>query len=1366
MSARLSNISAVFALGVVLATSSFAEESGEDWAGIRREYEREILPLVGKYCIKCHSTRKHKGELDLERFKGLAEVRMDLKPWQKMVDQLANDEMPPKKSPQPSAAEQKRLLGWIDSLLVGEARERAGDPGRVILRRLNNTEYNNTIRDLTGLKLDPTRHFPVDGAAGEGFTNTGASLVLSPALLNKYLDAAREVTSHLVLTPEGLEFFKGTNRLEWSHTLEDKLRAFYRLYVPDDGKVPLDDYLEATLTLRSGAGSQAAVEDLAREKKLNSRYLAALWKVFTSKTDSPVIDRLQLVWRDSKPGDLAALKSTIEGLQKILWRINNVGHYKKWQEEVDAVIETVALEAPADPAGGEEESVIYLAAGGGGDGAGEDWVLWDLPRLEGGRGKPIYLRDLRRVHRRLERESAAILDALPEYLEGAAEVHRKQGSRSEIVAKHELDAERFARFLGFSGIGGSASPIKTYLVERWQHEQHPFVKAWGPKATPNIVSNPTDGTVRIPGWLRPHKVAVHPFPGVFVAVGWKSPVSGSFRAELFVKDEHPECGDGVGWKLELWRDGATRALASGRIDKGAETKTGIIEGLEITRGDYVSLVIDPGGGSHSCDLTGIDLVLSETTGKKRRWGLAADVAGNLQEANPHDDSLGNNGVWHFYRGKIGEKTPPRDLIPKGSILAHWREALDAGEPAGKLEALAIEARRRLTSGQGKAGPDLELLNRLKAVTGPFFSGVDLGAGPAPGEPLENEESFGLAPDAFGGRPGGAKLDGRSIAMKVPSVLEVRIPGGLAVGRVFKVTARPEPKLGRDGSLQAAVLRKKPADANLAVAGSPLLALSGGKGSERLKLANEEFRRHFPPAMCYTRVVPLDEVVTLKLHYREDDYLRQMMLSEGEVAELERHWDRLTYISREPLKLVDSFEQISEFSTQDRPDMVIIFKRYDKPIRARAALFQKRLVDSEPVHLDALLEFAARAWRRPLSGSEKDELLGAYRSLRKAGKLHTEALRGIFTAVLVSPNFLFKVERPEPGEAASPVSSFELATRLSYFLWASAPDEELLSVAGSGRLLEPAVLRAQTLRLLGDERVRGLASEFAAQWLLVRNFHKLDEKNEKLFPSFDLGLRSAMNEETVLFFKHLFQEGGSVLEILDADHTFLNERLAHHYGIPGVKGDGWRRVDGVREYGRGGILALASILARQSGASRTSPVLRGNFIVEFLLGEHLPDPPATVPDIPDAVSTDGLSVRQLVEKHRSVPECAGCHERIDPYGFALEAYDAIGRRRDKDGAGRPVDVKSTLRDGTTFEGIDGLRKYLLEERGEEFLRQLCRKMVGYGLGRSVGLSDELLISEMLDVLAKNGHRFSEAVLILVKSRQFLYHRGRDHVEENR
>ena len=219
MPVRLSVLLTTILLVFSRPVAGFAQESRVDWSQIDKEYSGEVLPLLRKYCLKCHSTEKHKGELDLERFSRLAQVRKDLGPWQKTVRQLVNGEMPPKKSPQLPAADEKRLLGWIDLLLAGEARERAGDPGRVILRRLNNTEYDNTVRDLTGLELDATRKFPVDGAAGEGFANTGASLVMSPSMVNKYLGAAREISSHLVLTPSGIEFFKGTTRPEWSHTL-------------------------------------------------------------------------------------------------------------------------------------------------------------------------------------------------------------------------------------------------------------------------------------------------------------------------------------------------------------------------------------------------------------------------------------------------------------------------------------------------------------------------------------------------------------------------------------------------------------------------------------------------------------------------------------------------------------------------------------------------------------------------------------------------------------------------------------------------------------------------------------------------------------------------------------------------------------------------------------------------------------------------------------------------------------------------------------------------------------------------------------------------------------------------------------------
>jgi hypothetical protein len=297
-------------------------------------------------------------------------------------------------------------------------------------------------------------------------------------------------------------------------------------------------------------------------------------------------------------------------------------------------------------------------------------------------------------------------------------------------------------------------------------------------------------------------------------------------------------------------------------------------------------------------------------------------------------------------------------------------------------------------------------------------------------------------------------------------------------------------------------------------------------------------------------------------------------------------------------------------------------------------------------------------------------------------------------------------------------------------------------------------------MLKDPRARGLATEFACQWLEVRGFDRHDEKSERHFPTF-AGLRQDMYEESVRFFLDLFQRDGSVLEMLDADHTFLNEALARHYGIPGVTGPGWRRVEGVKRHGRGGILGMATVLAKQSGASRTSPILRGNWMVETLLGEKLPKPPKNVPQLPDdEAATEGVTVRQLVEKHRSIPQCAVCHERIDPFGFALEDFDAIGRLRDKDLGGRPIDTRVELKDGTKFEGIAGLRDYLLSQRKDEFLRQFCRKLLGYSLGRAVALSDEPLVDEMLAQLRRNDYRFSAALETILRSKPFRYHRGQE------
>jgi hypothetical protein len=370
--------------------------------------------------------------------------------------------------------------------------------------------------------------------------------------------------------------------------------------------------------------------------------------------------------------------------------------------------------------------------------------------------------------------------------------------------------------------------------------------------------------------------------------------------------------------------------------------------------------------------------------------------------------------------------------------------------------------------------------------------------------------------------------------------------------------------------------------------------------------------------------------------------------------------------------------------------------------------------------------------------------------------HEEAIRLVLARVLVAPAFLYRAERAQPGTRPTPVADHELASRLSFFLWSSLPDDELRAAADAGKLRDQDVLAAQARRMMKDERTRRLASEFACQWLHIYDFAAHDKKSPAAFPTFG-DLRDDMYEEAIRFFADLVQRDGSILELLDADHTFLNEPLARHYGIEGVSGDQWRRVDGVKQHGRGGILALAATLSKQSGASRTSPILRGNWVCEVLLGEKLLKPPKGVPVLPETVPA-GLTERQLIEQHSSVESCAKCHARIDPYGFALEGYDAIGRRRTGS-----FDVRTQVLDGCRIEGLAGLRDYLLTKRRDDFVRQFCRKLLGYALGRAVQLSDEPLMDEMQTSLKANNYRIGVAVEAIVESPQFRMIRGRDYSE---
>jgi len=543
---------------------------------------------------------------------------------------------------------------------------------------------------------------------------------------------------------------------------------------------------------------------------------------------------------------------------------------------------------------------------------------------------------------------------------------------------------------------------------------------------------------------------------------------------------------------------------------------------------------------------------------------------------------------------------------------------------------------------------------------------------------------------------------------------------------------------------------------------PIVVGPGSAARERFAAAFADFRNLFPKALCYGRVVPVDEVVTLNLFYREDEPLRRLMLDDTEAARLDRLWDELLFIAREPLELEDVYEQLLGYASQDRPDLANRFAPLAPAITGRAEAFRRRLAEVQPRQLDAVVAFAARAFRRPLEPAEEARLRGLYQTLRAKDLPHEEAIRTLLVHVLVAPEFLYKLETPGPGTEPHPLGDHELATRLSYFLWSSMPDAELLRVAASGRLHDPEVLKSQTRRMLASPAARRLAEEFGTQWLHVYGFAELDEKNAELFPEF-AGLRADMEEETIRFLDDFFRNDRSILSLVDADHTFLNARLAGHYGIAGVTGEEWRRVEDVRRHGRGGILGLATTLATQAGASRTSPILRGNWVYETILGEKLPKPPKDVPQLAETVPA-GLSERQLIALHSQDAACGKCHRRIDPFGFALEEFDAIGRRRETDAAGRPLDVTARLPEGLAIEGQQGLRGYLLGPQRDRFVRVFCRKLLGYALGRGVQLSDEPLLDELVSRLAAAEYRVSVVIDAIVASPQFRTIRGRDAADD--
>ena len=401
-------------------------------------------------------------------------------------------------------------------------------------------------------------------------------------------------------------------------------------------------------------------------------------------------------------------------------------------------------------------------------------------------------------------------------------------------------------------------------------------------------------------------------------------------------------------------------------------------------------------------------------------------------------------------------------------------------------------------------------------------------------------------------------------------------------------------------------------------------------------------------------------------------------------------------------------------------------------------------------------YAARAFRRPVAKAEIDRLLQLYDRAMAKKASYEQSVQAMLTAVLVSPNFLFRVESDGSARGAYRISDYDLASRLSYFLWVSMPDDELLRLADLDRLHRPGILETQVRRMLHDPRAKRFADSFAGQWLGVKTLKTTTRPDPDRFPEFNSSLRDAVYQEPVEFFYGLLRENRPVLDLIDSDYTYMNETLARFYKVPGVAGEEMRRVK-LRDSNRGGVLGMAGILTLTSYPRRTSPVLRGKWVLEQILGTPPPPPPPGAGGLPaDDAPREGLTFRQRLEKHRSKPECASCHKRMDPIGFGLENFDPIGRWRTEQG-GQAVDAGGEMSDGMKFHGPVELKRILLADK-QEFIRNLTEKLLSYALGRGLEFYDMPTVRRIGRTLESDGCRADTLVLEVAKSFPFQYRRN--------
>ena len=506
------------------------------------------------------------------------------------------------------------------------------------------------------------------------------------------------------------------------------------------------------------------------------------------------------------------------------------------------------------------------------------------------------------------------------------------------------------------------------------------------------------------------------------------------------------------------------------------------------------------------------------------------------------------------------------------------------------------------------------------------------------------------------------------------------------------------------------------------------------------------------------------------------------LGEQDKGRLDAIRREIQYAQREPIKKFFSFVEekdfghllktkdgempaLSDLANKDRSAPCKLSEEDQKQwnaLKEGAEEFQGTVDEEVRTHL---LSFAEKVFRRPVRDEEVQVITDTYRASIEGVDDFQKAAQLVIQSLLTRPQFLFRIEHEGPGQDAQLVDDIALANRLSYFLWSSMPDETLMELAKEGRLQDDSVLESQVRRMLKDPKSMSLSREFASQWLGFRKILSEKKPDPKIFPSYTKQLEESMYQEAIMVFDDIVKQDKSVLEILDSKTTFLNESLANHYNIQGVKGDHMRQVE-LKDDHRGGFLSMGSMLVATSFPGRTSPVARGQWILDALIGGKVPPPPENLELDESKLDNRSLSKKERLAAHRNNFSCSVCHDRMDPLGFSLENFDAIGRFRSKQENGQAVDAIGELKSGQQLQGVKGLKEYLATTKKDSFLHQIAQKSLGFALGRSLEYYDESVIRASVISLKENEYRFSAMALTIVKSYPFRYKREQGYITDGK